>query len=301
LADLAGEGTRVVTALVRDLHGGISSRVFDAVGPASKPVQVIHDATAAITYCLVDGAIRGSLHGAGALAAEAFSDEGHDTVQARPGVAGAVAAVNGIYGDQLANRGNAFALSMAIRRHGRPVALTADSIAAAFPEATGRIAVFVHGWCLTERSWWRRPRTGEVRRPYGARLRDDLGFTPVYLRYNTGFHISQNGQSLADLLNQLQTLWPVPVDEIALVGLEAPLLAAVLDCTTAMGEVFAVGSTAARVAELLGVMRSARPYNMGRKDGLLGCRLRSLGRGTRRVKNMNKSPKERDKVFEANH
>jgi pimeloyl-ACP methyl ester carboxylesterase len=107
---------------------------------------------------------------------------------------------------------------MGIRRHGQPVALTADSIAAAFPEATGRIVVFLHGWCLTERSWWRRPRTGEIHQPYGTGLRNELGITPVYLRYNTGFHISQNGQSLADLLHQLQTVWPVPVDEIALVG-----------------------------------------------------------------------------------
>jgi pimeloyl-ACP methyl ester carboxylesterase len=218
LADLAGEGTRVVTTLVRDMHSGISSRVFDAIGPASKPVQVIHDTTAAITYRLVDDAIRGSLRGAGALAAQAWSNEDDESVQARPGVAGAVAAVNGIYGDQLADRGNGFALSMQIRRHGQPVALAVEPIETAFPEATGRIVVFVHGWCMTERSWWRRPRTGETQYPYGAGLRADLGFTPVYLRYNTGFHISENGRNLADLLNQLCELWPVPVDEIALVG-----------------------------------------------------------------------------------
>lgn len=45
LADLAGEGTRVLTALIRDMHSGIAGRVFDAVGPVSKPVQLIHDAT----------------------------------------------------------------------------------------------------------------------------------------------------------------------------------------------------------------------------------------------------------------
>jgi pimeloyl-ACP methyl ester carboxylesterase len=218
LADLAGEGTRVVTALVRDMHSGIASRVFDAVGPASKPVQVIHDATAGITYRLVDGAVRGSLHSAGVFAAEAWSDDDDETVQARPAAAGAIAAVNGIYGDQLTNRGNGFALTMQIHRHGRPVALTPDSIAKAFPAATGRIVVFVHGWCLNERSWWRRPRTGEIRRPYGTRLRSELGFTPVYLRYNTGLHISQNGQSLAGLLNELHMMWPHPVEDIVLVG-----------------------------------------------------------------------------------
>ena len=96
--------------------------------------------------------------------------------------------------------------------------MTKEALAAAFPEATGRLAVFVHGWCLTERTWWRRPRTGDDARSYGDRLFDDLGFTPVYLRYNTGLHISDNGQQLADMLAQLQLLWPVPIDELALVG-----------------------------------------------------------------------------------
>ena len=222
LADLAGEGTRVVTSLVRDMHSGISSRVFDAVGPASKPVQVIHDAIATTTYRLVDGAVRGSLHGAGALAAEMYGNEDpeavQESVQANPRVAGAIAAVNGIYGDELVNRENGFALTMQIRRKGEPVALTGDSIEQAFPRATSRIVVFVHGWCMTERSWWRPPRTEETLRPYGKRLRKDLGFTAVYLRYNTGLHISQNGRALADLLNELVELWPTPVEEIALVG-----------------------------------------------------------------------------------
>ena len=65
LADAAGEGTRVLTSLVRDLHSGIASRVFGMVGPAGKPVELIHNATAAATYHAVDRALRASLRGAG--------------------------------------------------------------------------------------------------------------------------------------------------------------------------------------------------------------------------------------------
>lgn len=217
LADAAGEGTRVLTALVRDLHSGIAGRVFKLIGPAAKPVELVHNTTAAATYYAVDHALRASLRGAGTLAAEVYGDE-DGTIDSRPRAAGAIAALNGIYGDQLTKRGNGLALTMQIRRHGEPVDPTAAAVAAAFPGATGRVVVFVHGWCLTERSWQRPPRTGEEVRPYGARLHDDLSFTPVHVRYNTGLHISDNGKALADLLNRLQTLWPVPIEEIALVG-----------------------------------------------------------------------------------
>jgi pimeloyl-ACP methyl ester carboxylesterase len=218
LADLAGEGTHVVTTLVRDMHGGIARRVFGAVGPLSKPVKVVHNATATATYSAVDHAIRAALRGAGELAAQARGNDEDETVEAQPTVAGVLAALNGIYGDELTERGNGFALTMQIRRRGEPVPMDADAISTAFPNPTGRIAVFMHGWCMTERSWWRHPRDGARMPPYGARLRTDLGFTPVYLRYNTGLHISDNGKSLAALLDQLRTLWPVPVEEIALIG-----------------------------------------------------------------------------------
>jgi pimeloyl-ACP methyl ester carboxylesterase len=218
LADLAGEGTRVLTTLVRDTHSGIARRVFGAIGPVSKPVQVVHNTVAAATYYAVDRGVRAALHGAGELAAEVYSSDEDDAVESHPAAIGVIAALNGIYGDELANRGNGFALTIQIRHHGKPVAMNAAEIAAAFPKAASRIVVFIHGWCMTERSWWRRSRDGESVRPYGSRLRSNLGFTPVYLRYNTGLHISDNGKALAALINELQTLWPVPVEEIALVG-----------------------------------------------------------------------------------
>ena len=218
LADLAGEGTRVLTNLVRDTHSGIARRVFGSIGPVSKPVEAVHNTIAAATYYAVDRGVRGSLRGAGELAAATRGSDDDDTIESHPTVAGVIAALNGIYGDELTNRGNEFAVTMQLRQHGKPVAMNAATIAAAFPNATGRIAVFVHGWCMTERSWWRRQRDGEGTSPYGARLRGDLGFTPVYLRYNTGLHISNNGKAFAALLDELQTLWPVPVEEIALVG-----------------------------------------------------------------------------------
>ena len=56
------------------------------------------------------------------------------------------------------------------------------------------------------------------REPYGARLRSDLGHTPLYLRYNTGLPVAENGRRLSALLEEVVDAWPVGVEEIVLVG-----------------------------------------------------------------------------------
>ena len=42
--------------------------------------------------------------------------------------------------------------------------------------------------------------------------------TPLYLHYNSGRHVSQNGRELAPLLQRLVAHWPVPVEELVIVG-----------------------------------------------------------------------------------
>ena len=104
---------------------------------------------------------------------------------------------------------------MTLRHRGAGVALDAGSLAHAFPDATGRLAVFVHGLGETEDAWRLR---AARHRPYGDRLRAELGYTPLFVRYNSGLHISHNGRALDSLLGQLTENWPVEVGEIALFG-----------------------------------------------------------------------------------
>jgi len=42
--------------------------------------------------------------------------------------------------------------------------------------------------------------------------------TPVYLFYNSGLHVSENGRAFADLLEPLIRAWPVPVEELVILG-----------------------------------------------------------------------------------
>jgi pimeloyl-ACP methyl ester carboxylesterase len=121
--------------------------------------------------------------------------------------------VNGAFGDSLSRRGNRLALPMTLRRDGADV--DPGRLADAYPDATSRLVVFVHGLGQTEDAW--RWRAGE-RAPYGFRLREDLGYTELYVRYNSGRHISENGYDLAELLESVVSGWPCEVSAIALIG-----------------------------------------------------------------------------------
>ena len=52
----------------------------------------------------------------------------------------------------------------------------------------------------------------------GEHLKQELDIAPVYLRYNSGRHISTNGRELSRQLDDLLADWPVPVESLSLVG-----------------------------------------------------------------------------------
>lgn len=174
------------------MHAGIAGRVFASIGPPAAPTRLIHGGLTRAIYGGVDRGIRGATQAAGAVAAELWGDDGDEALESRTTSAAVLAAVNGICGDELTERDNSLAGPMAIRHRGRVVPPTADGLATAFPSATERVVVFVHGWCLTERSWSRTPAKDTEEkdsRTYGERLREDLGFSPIRLRYNSARRI----------------------------------------------------------------------------------------------------------------
>lgn len=124
-----------------------------------------------------------------------------------------IGALNGAVGDYLRRTGNGLATPMELIREGRPLTLTPDAIASAYPSVTGRLAVLVHGLMSTE-IVWRMPDGSD----YGSLLERDLGFTPFYVRFNSGLHISENGELLDTLIDRLVAAYPLPVEDLVLVG-----------------------------------------------------------------------------------
>jgi len=77
---------------------------------------------------------------------------------------------------------------------------------------TGKVLLLVHGLCLNDDHWTRDGHN------HGEALANDLGYTPIYLRYNTGLPVADSGRDLADLLESALQDWPLPVSELAIVG-----------------------------------------------------------------------------------
>jgi pimeloyl-ACP methyl ester carboxylesterase len=124
-----------------------------------------------------------------------------------------IAALNGAFGDHLEATGNPLATTMCLMTPQHPLPRDREALAAAMPQASPHLVVLVHGLSLSELSW---SRNGAF--CIGQRLHEEQDVTPLYLRYNTGRHISTNGQEFAQQLEQLCAAWPVPIESLSLIG-----------------------------------------------------------------------------------
>lgn len=216
---LTGRALGAFGTAIRDTHLAIAGRVFDRLGPPAAPVRIMHDAISTLTYGGVSSALREAPRRAGAVAA-LRSPADRPSLADTVGGAFALGALNAAAGDRLELERSPLAVPMQLRVGGRTVDAEAHALAEAYPDATGRLAVFVHGLGGNEDVWRLDPLAREVpnRLVYGELLREELGITPVYVRYNTGRRISDNGRDLAMLIDAVVAHWPVPVGSIALIG-----------------------------------------------------------------------------------
>ena len=123
-----------------------------------------------------------------------------------------LAVLNGVWGDHLAASNNPLAITSSLRIGGRPLALGREELAARIAQPSGRLLILAHGLCMNDLQWLRDGHD------HGQALARDLGLSPVYLHYNSGRHVSENGRDFAELLEQLLAQWPVPVEELVILG-----------------------------------------------------------------------------------
>jgi pimeloyl-ACP methyl ester carboxylesterase len=209
LTVLGFDELRQASGGIGSINRAVAGRVFRAVGPGAALVRPVHET---VTRGVFAGLGLGT-RAIGMATAAAVSRRDAPPLSTTPRGSALIAAVTGLRGDALEAEGNPLCEPMAVRVDGEAIPLDPDSLRAAFPDATPRVVVFVHGLMTTEFSW-----SLGGREPYGHRLARDLDCTPVYVRYNTGRHISENGRSLSELMEQLVEAWPVEAEQIAIVG-----------------------------------------------------------------------------------
>lgn len=127
--------------------------------------------------------------------------------------------VNGIVGDHVRTRDNDLDLGMTLRLDDRYFTAE-DANEVLDGVATPKVALFVHGLAATETCWvmgaeraW-----GAPDQHFGIRLREDLGYTPIFVRYNSGLHISENGRALAAMMERLYENYPGRLERLAIIG-----------------------------------------------------------------------------------
>jgi hypothetical protein len=100
LSALAFEELRSFPGAIRDMHLGIAERAFRGVGPAGRPVQVIHDALSRRAYDAVGSGA--ALLGRAADVGIERQGIGQDVpLSTTPGGSAIIGALNGLMGDRL--------------------------------------------------------------------------------------------------------------------------------------------------------------------------------------------------------
>ncbi len=211
-ADLRGVNRLTIAGIVGvvDLVEAMHQQIASVPGLIAKPRR---DRTSGITrlvYRSIHGVIGLVGYGLDTLLAQfepLLGERSH-----WPGRQTLLAALNGVLGDYLAASNNPLAITMHLRRGGVALPLDREPLAMAIPEAGGKLLVMLHGLCMNDLQWKRKGHD------HGAALARDLGYTPVYLHYNSGLHVSTNGQAFAEQLDSLVKSWPTPVTELVLIG-----------------------------------------------------------------------------------
>jgi triacylglycerol esterase/lipase EstA (alpha/beta hydrolase family) len=109
-----------------------------------------------------------------------------------------LAVLNGVLGDYLVASQNPLAINMQFRLHGQN--LDDVQLREIINQSDGKLLIMVHGLCMNDYKWC------VDSHDHGAQLAKESGMTALYLYYNTGRHISDNGQQFASLLESLVSL-----------------------------------------------------------------------------------------------
>ena len=216
LGDLAGDAAAGATEQIREVHTGIARRVWRRVGPASIPVRIAHDRIARSAYSAA-GELTRTIVRAGAQAVSAAQPP--DSPRCREARRGGVGQRAQRRLRRHARRSAAIRWRCRWRSAGAAASWGCHELAAAYPHAKARPAAYVHGLCETDEAWNGIPARPRVTSHTATAMEVELGFSPPYAPLQAPAGTSpRTAASSPGKLERLIAAWPVPVDEVVLIG-----------------------------------------------------------------------------------
>ena len=126
-----------------------------------------------------------------------------------------VGLLNGIVGDFLDKDNNGLAVQMQFYANEKPFTISKENIETVHKKISSKVCILIHGLTNDETIW---NFANTDKQNYGTYLQNDFDYTPFYIRYNTGLHISENGKQFSQLIENLVQNYPVDIDEIVIIA-----------------------------------------------------------------------------------
>jgi pimeloyl-ACP methyl ester carboxylesterase len=211
IVQLATQATSGITRIVEGVHQSVWSTMGFPGGKAPGKTRGI----TGLVYKTVHDITRLTGKGADTMMAglqQQFESADSDTT-GTPRRETFLAVLNGVMGDRLVEDNNPFATPMSLRY--REEILNWQS-PPPLTDTSSKILLLIHGLCMDDLQ--QHGRRSENTAEHGEALASTLGYSPVYLRYNSGLHISQNGSELSTRLEQLITSWPRPIEDLSVIA-----------------------------------------------------------------------------------
>lgn len=199
ISRLATEATLGITDLVQ----AVQKRIVEPYPTLSTPVQYLITRIAGVAFKNIRWATRfigGRLDQVLGRLAPVLGN-----IRESPEKAALRAVLNGIIGDYLEEQDNPLRIKMQLKYQLETIPL--DGAGHPFK---GKILLMLHGLCMNDQQWTRKGQN------HGEELAEAMGYTPIYLHYNSGRHISTNGQHLNALLEEFVQEARAPIDDIIL-------------------------------------------------------------------------------------
>ena len=208
---LATQATTGVTRIVEGVHQSVWSTMGFPGGPAPGKTRgitglvykTVHKITRA-TGISADTVIAG-LH--------TLSPPAQNKVPESTGRQAFLSALNGVMGDRLEEDNSPFAIPMTLR-YGDEIVNRQTRLP--IPDVSDKILLLIHGLCMNDLQ--QQARHKRYPAEHGEALASALGYSPIYLRYNSGLNISLNGRELSAQLEQVHKSWPVEIEELTVVA-----------------------------------------------------------------------------------